>query len=367
MNNNDKFKNSNYDVSSMAPLDGDDERKSGAEREDASGWDRLSDGQRKLIAVGVLIGIVVFLVLMLAVGSSCGACADCAARNRVSASDAESGERLPEIIVEDPVSSTDLPGSGEEVTEPVVSDGDVSSADVIEDNTEYVEVVRPGGLSACSHQADNEAGGGSSGENGGFLGFLFGCSGCAEGCSIDVNSSLTDREDSDDPTRQDGMILSGSDAPGHLWEAQPDDEAYIELLRVQLASVSEQFASLNALDTALAPYTDPQRVRDNDRFRKLTEEMLQWCDAAEGYDASLLTGDNAHACNMLSVRLAGDLRRYIDEYPLLITGAISGADVLEKSDHLNAIMGDIVELYAALNPSPVTVVPEVTADAADAE
>ncbi|MBE6758727.1 MAG: hypothetical protein E7554_01365 [Ruminococcaceae bacterium] len=359
---NDDYRSNNVDISAMAPLDDDDVRKSGAEREDASGWDKMSDTQRKLIAFGVLFGIVVFLVLMLAVGSSCGACADCAAKAETSASDVEDNEgsdRLPGNVIEDGVSDADAPD--EEVSGADVSSGDAQEE--IIDDTEYVEVAKPGGLSACSHQADNEAGGGSDTSGGGFLGFLFGCSGCTEGCSIDVSDSLTDqREDSDDPTRQEGMILSGSDAEDHLWETQPDDEAYMAMLRTQLADISEQFSALNALDTTLAPYTDPQRVRENDRFRKQAEDILLWCDAAERYDASALTGDDAFACNMLSVRLAGNLRRYIDEYPLIITGATSGADVLDKADHLNAITGDIVELYAALNPSPVTMVTEDTAE-----
>lgn len=338
------------DVSSMAPMDGDEIRKPGAEREDASGWDRLSDTQRKLIAFGVLLGVVVFLVLMLAVGSSCGACADCAAKGNVSASDTEE-DRQSGVSIEEITSDADLTGD-------VTSGGDISPSDTYGGDVEYVEVVRPGGLSACSHQADNEAGGGSETGSGGFLGFLFGCQGCAEGCAIDVNSSLTDK-DYDDPTRLDGVILSGSDADDHLWTVQPDDEAYFELLRAQLAVISEEFASLNSLETALAPYTDPQRVRENDRFRTLTEDMLQWCDAAERYDATSLSGDKAHSCNMLSVRLAGSLRRYIDEYPLLVTGAVSGADVLEKGDHLNAIMGDIVELYSALNAEPAVEATEV--------
>ena len=374
MNNNDNFRNNDMDVSTMDPLDGDEVRKSGAEREDASGWDRLSDTQRKLIAFGVLLGIVVFLVLMLAMGSSCGACADCAAKNNAASSDTEDksdrqpgfyNDPLPEypdypgvsVYPEYPDSSEypdapEYPGSPEHPdysntpeypdysgtsgypTYPdfTVSEGDVSPSDTYNNGTEYVEVVRPGGLSACSHQADNEAGGGSESVSGGFLGFLFGCQGCSEGCTIDVNSSLTDPGyDDEDSTRQDGMTIPGSESYGHYWEVQPDDEAYLELLRTQLTVISEDFASLNSLDSVLAAYSDPQRVRENDRFRKLTEGMLQWCDAAEHYDASMLTGDKAFVCNMNSVRLAGDLRRYIEEYPLLVTGATSGSDVLERT------------------------------------
>lgn len=327
------------------PLPEDEKQTPGSIREDASKWDEFTDGQRKLIVFGILLVILLVLALLLGIGSSCGdSCALCTVCSScASDSDAPEDDRL--------LSQSDaLPEM------PAVSSGDVSFSDISSsdiqtapgEQVEYVEVA--GGFSACVHHADNEAGDGSTNGRTGFLGFLFGCTDCADSCSIDVNQSLTDP--TDDPDRQQGITLSDSDAVGNVWPAQPDDEAYLELLRSETANIADLFMQLSELDLAMSQHTDPQRVRDNDRFSKVTGQILDWCDAAEGYDASLLTGEQAIACNQITAQLARDLRAYVDGYPMFITGAISGTDIIPQEDQLNAVLGDIVELYGELNSSP---------------
>jgi len=330
------------------PLPEDEERIPGSMREDASKWDEFTDGQRKLIVFGVLLIIILVLALLLGIGSSCGdgcgSCALCICGDK--ASDSDTPVDLP-VISESDMLPDDAVSSGD------VSSSDVSGTDIepaADEKVEYVEV--PGGFSACVHHADNEAGDGSSNGRKGFLGFLFGCTDCADSCSIDVNQSLTDPTDG--PDRQQGAVLSGSDAFDNIWPAQPDDEAYLELLRSETSNISDLFMQLSQLDLAMSQHTDPQRVRDNDRFRKVSDQILNWCEAAEKYDASLLVGEDAVACNQITVQLARDLRAYIDSYPLFITGAVSGTDVIPQEDQLNAVLGDIVELYGCLNPAPVT-------------
>ena len=405
MNNNDDFfATLNQPAPDMSPDDELFEAKTpGNLREDASKWDTYTDGQRKLIVFGVLLAVLLVLALVIGIGSSCGdgcsSCALCGKGSReVSGSDTadeqnpadeqtpadehfplyglvsdsdeapvvdNSADEPADIPAEDVPADTpadvpaetpdDVPAESPDEGE-TLSGADVTTASDAGKNTvsndsgeEYVEVVQPGGFSSCVHHADNEAGDQSEQTGSGFLGFLFGCGG--RSCNIDVSESLTDPV-GDDPNRLDGMNPSGSDAQEDLWPAQPDDASYLELLRGQLTVISEQLFGLSELDIALAQYTDPQRVRENDRFRKVSEEMLKWCDAAEGYDGSALAGEQAHNCHLLSLHLATDLRTYIDSYPVLITGATSGTDVVSKDDQLNAILGDIVELYSALNTVP---------------
>lgn len=327
------------------PFPEDEKQTPGSMREDASKWDQFTDGQRKLIVFGVLLVIILVLALLLGIGSSCGdgcsSCALCSACGDTSGSDAPVDSP---VISESDILSDDAVSSGD------VSSSDVSGTDiepVVDEEVEYVEV--PGGFSACVHRADNEAGDGSSNGRKGFLGFLFGCTDCADGCSIDVNQSLTDP--TDDPDRQHGAVISGSDTSDNVWPAQPDDKAYLELLRSETANISDLFMQLSQLDLAMSQYADPQRVRDNDRFRKVSDQILNWCEAAEKYDSSLLAGEDAVACNQFSVQLARDLRNYIDSYPLFITGNVSGTDVISQEDQLNVVLGDIVELYECLNPA----------------
>ena len=396
MNSYDEFMNDASTAGeSPAPavLPEDEEKTPGALREDASKWDQFTDAQRKLIVFGVLLVVLLVLALIIGIGSSCGSgCGSCALCGSASSdsdvppedngeiivSDSETeDDRLigsdsdvaspsdedsvaEDTVVEDPADST--VAEPEDIAPPAVSGSDDAAADISGSDTqgdkqpndgdvEYVEVVQPSGFSACVHHADNEAGDQSENTGSGFLGFLFGCGG--GGCNLDVNSNLTDPVAGSDPSRQDGMATSGADADENLWPAQADDEAYLELLRTELTNISESMIQLSELDVALSQYTDPQRVQDNDRFRKITEEMLVWCDGAERYDAALLAGDQAKTCNQLSLRLAADLRTYLADYPMLITGATSGTDIVSMDQHINSIMGDIVELFAALNPSTV--------------
>lgn len=395
MNNNDDFFAAmNQPTPDMSPDDELFEQKTpGSMREDASRWDKFTDAQRKLIVFGVLLAVLLVLALVIGIGSSCGdGCGSCALCASESTSDSDIADgpqpeenepaRLPETVsgsdeaaVSDSEPSDPADNAADAVSDSTVSDSELPALPAVDeeqqvisegdaplsgtdagpvDNSagtteEYVEVVQPGGFSSCVHHADNEAGDQSENNSTGFLGFLFGCGG--KGCSIDVNESLTDPV-GDDPSRLEGMNPSGSDTDGHLWAAQPDDESYIELLRGQLAAISEQLFTLSELDLALSQHTDPQRVRENDRFRKVSDSMLEWCEAAESYDGSLLSGEQAHNCHLLSLHLASDLRTYLDSYPILITGATSGTDVISKDEQLNNIMGDIVELYAALNALP---------------
>lgn len=344
----------------------DEVKLSGSEREDASKWDQFTDAQRKLIVFGVLLAVILVLALVLGIGSSCGdgcgGCGSCAlcggCGDSSSDSDVPADDRLlsgsDQNITEpampalpDAPQEPSVPGDTDEA---VLSDADVSGGDVQEgpsDNAEYVEV--PGGFSACVHHADNEAGDGSHSSGGGFLGFLFGCTGCADSCNIDVSESLTDPTDG--PDRQQGVGTSSSDAV-LKWETQPDDEAYLELLRSEMANVSSMFMQLGELDLAMSQYTDPQKVRDSDSFRRVSESILEWCSAAEGYDASSLQSEQAVACHQVSMQLARDLRSYVEGYPVFITGAVSGTDVIAQTDQLNAVLGDIAELYGELNPAP---------------
>lgn len=356
-----------------APLPEDAEKKPGSQREDASAWDRLSDGQRRLIAFGVLLALILAMVLAIGTGSS-GGCALCGSCGTVSDSDTSEPDRITaEIVPEDedklnplPLpSGTDLPAVNEDApTQPeapgtVVPSGSdlgvitpVSPTDAPDE--ESATQTQTGFFDAWNHEADNEAGGGNAPSHTGFLGFLFGCTGCGESCNISIADSLTDPIEGEEsgPDRDNTGLVSGSDAEEDIWPQQPDDNAYIAMLSEQLAVISDDIIRLSAMDGALSQFTDPQRVRDNDSFRRLTEEMLLWCEGAEKYDASALTDAQALECNQLSRQLAGHLRGYIEDYPQLITGAVSGTDLVSRADQINTIMADIVALYDALSNTP---------------
>ncbi len=356
-----------------APLPEDAEKKPGSQREDASAWDRLSDGQRRLIAFGVLLALILAMVLAIGAGSS-GGCALCAGCGTASNSDVSEPDRVTaEIVPEDenkleplPLpSGTDLPAVNEDTpAQPEVPETSVPSAGDLgvitpvsptdAPDEESANQNQTGFFDAWSHEADNEAGGGNAPSHTGFLGFLFGCTGCGESCNISVADSLTDPIEGEEngPDRDNLGLVSGSDAEADIWPQQPDDSAYIAMLSDQLAVISDGVIRLSAMDGALSQFTDPQRVRENDSFRRLTEEMLLWCQGAEEYDTSALTGPQALECNQLSLQLAGHLRGYIEDYPQLITGAVSGTDLVSKTDQINTIMADIVALYSALNTVP---------------
>lgn len=348
-------------VSAEPPVD--EEPLPGHLREDASSWDRLTDGQRKLIVFGILFAVMLVLVLLTSIFGSCGDCSLCAAQT--SASDVADHAASDSAVVDVPVSETDSTQQPEEendslqlpdAAEPAPSASDISAADDDADR----QAAQGGFLSACSHEADNEAGSGDSSSSAGFLSFLFGCTGCADSCTISCADSLTDPVfiGEEDPDRDNTGIVSVSDADEVIWPHQPDDSAYIAMLSDQLTGISEYMIQLGELELALSQYTDPQRIRDNDRFRAMSEAVLTWCKGAEEYSTESLTGQQAINCNALSVRLAGKLRTYIEDYPLLVTGATSGTDIADKGEQINGIMADIVELYAALNTPVVEEAPE---------
>lgn len=373
MNNNDNFFNNTESMSqygsagdhvpgySAGILPEDKDRTPGNMREDASKWDQLSDGQRKLIVFGVLAAIVAALALVLWLGSSCGSCTLCA-----SPSDA------PDRVVSD---SVPAPGDGDSSNfHQVEEDGSVDDSHAPDDDNSSIivtstdvvvneddrQTASSDPFSACNHQADNEAGSGTAAGNASFLSFLFGCTGCADSCTISCADGLTDPigDGEDDPDRNDMSFVSGSDADQDIWPAQPDDEAYLEMMSGNLADISDLIIQLSELDVPLSQFNDPDSVSDNERFRSVCYSILLWCQGAEEYDTSLLSDERAVECGRVSVHLAANLRTYIEDYPYFITGAVSGTDAVDKNEQLNVIMADIVAMYTAINSAPVQ--PEVT-------
>lgn len=343
----------------------DEEKVPGYLREDASRWDQYSDGQRKLIVFGILIAVTLLLTLLFNIVPGCGSCELCAGISGSDASDRTvSGSSLPEeddsfsgITIPALVSDADLPeddtpaiedDSGnqqpvEDTVQPTVPDSAVDSDD------DSSAGKSSGFFSSCRHEADNEAGSGTASSNYGLFSFLFGCS---DSCSVSCAESLTDPVHSDEDDYYDRLInnaLSGGDVSTEIWPTQPDDQAYLAMMNEQWAALSNCMIQLSELDSALSQYTDPERVSENDSFRALSSQLLTWCDGAEQYNTAALTGQQAINCSMISVRLAGNVRTYIESYPLLITGSTSGTDIADKVSQMNTIMGDMVELYAAIN------------------
>lgn len=374
MNNN----NDSIHFSSQEPERRPEEREEGktplSEREDLSGWDRMSDAKRRMIVFGALFGIVMLLVMIIAIGASCGSCG-CTPPPPPSAADAVSDSQ--------PISGADRqePTEPEQppVTEPVETQptdaAPPTSTDVPEQDGGEEE-QSDGAFSSCGEKADNAAGTDEGSGDAGFLGFLFGCGGCTSQCGGEAcTAGLTDPVSDSDRYISGGDIdVSGGDAV--MWEPQPNDEAYRELLRTKLEELTAGVIELSALDGAMSQYSDPDRVRSNDAYRALSGKLLAWCEAAQGYDAALLTGDAARNWRALSDTLAKDMRAYLDEYPELITAAAaaaenaaptsesdtaSGADTaapvgstaaLEAAarcaQYIDRILGDIGALYDAL-------------------
>lgn len=333
-----------YDASSELPTPG-------HLREDASAWDRMSDGQRKLIALAALVGIVLILVLIVGIfsGGACSGCSICSGCGTVSGSDAVSDSQVD--VPDEPIFSDDTSViiDNTDSDEEIVPDEEPADSDLPDADTE-----KSGFFSSCNHEADNEAGGGSNSGSTGFLGFLFGCTSCVDSCSISCNTSLTDPIGSGitDPDRDNTLIVSGTDEQEDIWPQEPDDEAYLAMLSDRLTDISDLFIRLGELDTALSQYTDAQRVRDNDSFRAVAEEILLWCEGAETYNTGLLESEQANACSDLSIRLASSLRTYVESYPQLITGDTSGSDLIDRADQINTVMNDIVVLFTTLHSAP---------------
>lgn len=158
---------------------------------------------------------------------------------------------------------------------------------------------------------------------------------CLCGCACNPGGAVTS-----------GTDLSGSDINSEdvteRWEVSENDADYLAAMKERVAWALEALTELEERQEEFSEYGRAERLERSREFGEMKNELQGWCDAALAYPQDKVSSDLARNVYAKTAAFAGLLSDYLDIYPQIAVGEISGDE--EK----NALVDSAIELYMLL-------------------